>query len=190
MNVGSTLLVSAGERAIFDFRTQETELSPRIYLDGANLKYYNNGSAAISGSTNLSAGTWYHVALSRSGTSTKLFLNGTQEGSTYTDASNYGSTKPVRIGADFDASNDFAGYVDEVRISNNARYTANFTPLNGVFQGDANAKLLVHFDGSYGQTHTEDWSGVENFTKGEDINNEAILATSRLTGAPCWIYWQ
>ena len=178
------LLVSAGERAIFDFRTQETELSPRIYLDGANLKYYNNGSAAISGSTNLSAGTWYHVALSRSGTSTKLFLNGTQEGSTYTDASNYGSTKPVRIGADFDASNDFAGYVDEVRISNNARYTANFTPLNGVFQGDANAKLLVHFDGSYGQTHTEDWSGVENFTKGEDINNEAILATSRLTGAP------
>ena len=55
---------------------------------------------------------------------------------------------------------------------------------NGVFQGDANVKLLVHFDGSYGQTHTEDWSGVENFTKGEDINNEAILATSRLTGAP------
>ena len=91
------LLVSAGERAIFDFRTQETELSPRIYLDGANLKYYNNGSAAISGSTNLSAGTWYHVALSRSGTSTKLFLNGTQEGSTYTDASNYGSTNQSEL---------------------------------------------------------------------------------------------
>ncbi len=176
--------VSAGSKSLFDFRTAATELSPYLYLDGANLKYYNNGSVTITGTTNLVAGTWYHVAISRSGSTTKMFLNGTQEGGDYSDASDYGSTKPIRIGAAYDATAVLPGYVDEFRVSNNARYTGTFTAPAGIFQGDANTKLLLHMDGEDGQTYVDDWSGTEGFTKGEDFNNGAILATSRLTGAP------
>ena len=178
------LSVAAGSKTLFDFRTTATELSPYLYLDGANLKYYNNGSVTITGTTNLVAGTWYHVAISRSGSTTKMFLNGTQEGSDYSDASNYGSTKPIRIGATYNAASVFPGYVDEFRVSTNARYTGTFTAPAGIFQGDSNTKLLLHFDGTEGQTYVDDWSGSEGFTKGEEFNNDAILATSRVTGAP------
>ena len=178
------LSVAAGSKTLFDFRTTATELSPYLYLDGANLKYYNNGSVTITGTTNLVAGTWYHVAISRSGTTTKMFLNGTQEGSDYSDASNYGTTKPIRIGATYNAGAVFPGYVDEFRVSTNARYTGAFTAPAGIFQGDSNTKLLLHFDGTEGQTYVDDWSGAEGFTKGEEFNNDAILATSRVTGAP------
>ena len=79
--------IAAGSKTIFDMRSGATELAPYLYVDGANIKYFNNGSVTITGATNLVVGTWYHVAISRSGTDTKLFLNGTQEGSTYSDSS-------------------------------------------------------------------------------------------------------
>ena len=113
-----------------------------------------------------------------------MFLNGTQEGSDYSDASNYGTTKPIRIGATYNAGAVFPGYVDEFRVSTNGRYTGAFTAPAGIFQGDSNTKLLLHFDGTEGQTYVDDWSGAEGFTKGEEFNNDAILATSRVTGAP------
>ena len=88
--------------------------------------------------------TWYHVAISRSGTDTKLFLNGTQEGSSYSDSSNYGSTKPIRIGGDENDQQCLAGYVDNFRVSNVARYTSQFSAPKGMFHGDTNTKLLLH----------------------------------------------
>jgi|SaaInlV_120m_DNA_3_1039746.scaffolds.fasta_scaffold00199_3 hypothetical protein len=169
--------VAAGSKTIFDMRSAATELAPYLYVDGANIKYYNNGSVTITGATTLVVDTWYHVAISRSGTDTKLFLNGTQEGSTYTDSSNYGSTKPIRIGADYAGSAVTPGYFDDFRVSTNARYTADFTAPTGMFQGDANTKLLFHFDGANNQTYTQDWSGGESFTDGEEFNNDAIAET-------------
>ena len=178
------ITVAAGSRSVFDFRTAATELAPYLYVDGANLKYYNNGAVVITGTATLAADTWYHVAISRTGTTTKMFVNGAQDGSSYTDSSNYGTNKPLRIGDDTAGNNHFVGYIDEFRVSTTARYTAPFTAPTGIFQGDSNTKLLVHFDGVEGQNHTDDWSGGESFTKGEYFNNDAILETSRKTGAP------
>ena len=36
--------------------------------------------------------------------------------------------------------------MDEVRVSDTARYTANFTPTTSAFTPDTNTKLLVHFE--------------------------------------------
>ena len=171
--------VAAGGKAIFDFRTAATELSPYVYLDGAVVKYYVNGADVITGATNLVAGTWYHVAVCKSGSTTKLFLNGVQQGSDYSDSNNYGSTKPIRIGADYNATSVFAGYVDEFRVSTSARYASAFSAPTGINQGDSNTVLLLHFDGDNYQTWTEDWSGEQNWTNGHEFNNDAILSTSR-----------
>jgi hypothetical protein len=73
-------------------------------------------------------GAWNHVALCRSGTSTRLFLNGTQVGSTQTDSTNYASTE-FQLGG-----SNFNGLVDEVRITKGvARYTGNFTAPTAAF---------------------------------------------------------
>ena len=172
----------SGTKALIDFRSTATELAPYLYLDGMNLKYYNNGSVAITGATNLGHSTWYHVALSRSGSSTKLFLNGVQEGSTYTDSSNYGTTKPIKFAGDYAGANTFSGHLDELRVSSVARYTADFTAPTGLFQGDADTKLLLHFDGVDGQVHTDDWSGTASWTEGDDFCNDALRETQRNTG--------
>ena len=174
--------VAAGSKTIFDMRSSATELAPYLYVDGANIKYYNNGSVTITGATDLVVDTWYHIALTRTGTDTKLFLNGTQEGSTYSDASNYGSTKPIRIGGDYAGSAITPGYFDDFRVSNSGRYTAAFTAPTGMFHGDVNTKLLFHFDGIDGQKYTNDWSGGEGFTDTEEFNNSAITVNNRQYG--------
>jgi hypothetical protein len=80
---------------------------------------YVSGAARITGTTLISAGTWYHIAVCRSGTSTKLFVNGVQDGSTYTDSTNYlnPANRPI-IGADGFTlgATPVNGYISDLRI--------------------------------------------------------------------------
>ena len=116
-------------------------------------------TTAITGSgAGIATATWYHVALAREGTNTRLFVDGTQRGIKTSDTTNYGASKGVVIGADFDGtSNSLAGYIDELRIEKGvAKYTAAFTAPTAALTGDADTKLLLHFDGSAGITTTTD----------------------------------
>lgn len=97
---------------------------------------YNSGSAMIAGTTTLATGTWYHVAITRSGTSFRMFLNGTQEGSTVTSSVSVdgGGAIPWYVGGNTNAGNFLNGYLDDLRITKGvARYTANFTPPTQAF---------------------------------------------------------
>ncbi len=108
--------ISNVQHNIFDFRTTNTQNAPVVYIQNTNqLTYYVNGSIRITGTT-VSTGVWHHVALSRQGTSTKLFFNGAQVGSTWTDTTNY-IQSPLTIGSRFDGiSGNFNGYIDDLRI--------------------------------------------------------------------------
>ena len=115
-----------------------------MYLNGTTLHYAVGNTSQINGGT-LATNTWYHVAVARQGGTTKLFLDGTELG-TYTDSNDYGSTKPVVIGSDYQASptEAFNGHVDEVRISKaSARFTAGFTPTTSEYGSDNNTVLLL-----------------------------------------------
>ena len=83
-----------------DFTGSGATNAPKIYYDAGGLHYWCNGTDAITYSTTLTVGAWYHIAVTRSGTNTKMFLNGTQVGSTYTASDNLTcvSTGPL-IGA-------------------------------------------------------------------------------------------
>lgn len=80
--------------------------------------------------TPFSADTWYHVAVSRSGTNLRVFVDGVQLGSTVTDSTDMSaSTGLLRLGS-LETAQDWDGNLGAVRITKGvARYTANFTPL-------------------------------------------------------------
>jgi Concanavalin A-like lectin/glucanases superfamily len=111
------------------------------------LNYYANSAYQISSNTGvLVAGTWQHIALARSGTSTKLFVNGTQVGSTYSDSTNYsvGSTAPY-IGAGAAANALLTGYISNLRIvKGTAVYTSNFTVPTTPLTAITNTSLLLN----------------------------------------------
>lgn len=102
------------------------------YINAGTVVFFTNAEARITSSA-ITTGAWYHVAVCRSGTSTRLFLNGTQTGSTYTDPTNY-IASPVNIGASGNGLFPLTGYLDDFRITKGvARYTANFTPPAAAF---------------------------------------------------------
>ena len=117
---------------IIDYRPTSTNGAyPLIYLDttGAPI-YYVSTAAKITGSS-LSLNTWYHIAVSRASGSTKMFVNGTQVGSTWTDTTNYVSaaTRPIVGTSGYSAGGFFTGYISNLRVVNGtAVYTSNFTP--------------------------------------------------------------
>jgi hypothetical protein len=99
----------------------------------AQIVWYANGAERVRGTTAMSANTWYHIAFVRYSGVLKGYLNGTQDGTTYTDSINY-STPIIRI-ADLDSGGEFfTGYLQDLRVTKGyARYTANFTAPTAAF---------------------------------------------------------
>jgi hypothetical protein len=126
-----------------------TGIYPVLYKSSdSTIRYSVNGTDQIIGTTTVLVNQWYHIAVARAGGSTRLFLDGTQEGSTYADSNNYinGANRPV-IGIDKDlGTSGLNGWLDELRIQRTARWTSNFTPPT------SNIIALLHFAGTDGAT--------------------------------------
>jgi len=121
---------------LIDFRPAANGVYGTLYIfsSGTGIYWYVNSANRITGGA-ISNGVWTHIAICRSSGSTKLFLNGTQSGSTYTDANNY-LVAPIMIGEfnDGAGAGNFNGYIDDLRITKGvARYTANFTAPTTAF---------------------------------------------------------
>ena len=177
----------SGIQRIFDLRDNSaTDTAPTMYLNGTTLHYAVGNTSQISGGT-LATGTFYHVAVARNGGTTKLFLDGTELG-TYTDSNDYGTTTPVVIGSDYQASptEAFNGHVDEVRISKGAaRFTAGFTPTTSEYSADLNTVLLLHANGTDASTTFTDVSGGTSDIRssGGDSATSVITADYSAFGA-------
>ena len=103
----------------------------RLWHTGANYYLYINGTLVISDAVAVAAdGNFHHIAITRSGTSVKVFKDGTQTGSTGTNSANItAGTAGVTFGARADNSGIIEeSYFDEVRIvKGTAVWTADFT---------------------------------------------------------------
>ena len=164
--------------------TPTSNLSPIVYTLNGTL-YVDVGATTVITGSALSNNTWYHIALARSGSSTKLFVNGTQSGSTYTDSNNYVSAATLYIGELYSlGGNGVVGNMDEFRISNSARYTVNFTAPTAPFVNDANTLLLIHADGTDAVTFFEDDNGVRAQRGVTAVGNAQVdTAQSQFGGA-------
>jgi hypothetical protein len=78
------------------------------------------------------ADTWYHVAVCRSGSSLRYFINGSLV-STKTDSTNYSGLRYLVLGGYYSSTYVMQGYFEEFRFSKCARYTAAFTSPTAAF---------------------------------------------------------
>ena len=86
---------------------------------------------------------WNHYAVTRSGTTLRIFLNGTQTASG-TSTANIPATKALGIMGDSGASATQIGYMSNVRIlKGTALYTAAFTPSTTPLTAITNTSLLT-----------------------------------------------
>ena len=79
-------------------------------------------------------GTWYHYAVVRSSSTTKLYINGVSVISVAADTTNYTGTY-MGLGAIFGSTPyNLNGYMQDFRVTKGvARYTTNFTPPTSAF---------------------------------------------------------
>jgi len=93
-----------------------------IATNDNKIKWYDHtGNPAIA-SNNFTYSVWNHVAVVRSSSSIKMYINGTQEGSTQTTNQTYTSTEKLYVGF-VPSGVAFNGYIDDLRITKGyARY--------------------------------------------------------------------
>jgi hypothetical protein len=144
---------TGGIQQLIDFRATAPTIAPTLYLTAVGTPTFNvNAVNVITAGSAVANNTWTHIAVSKSGTSTRMFINGTQTGSTYTDNNNY-IQGPLTIGARYDGVQGALGYFDDIRISKGvARYTTNFTVPAGILPNDVYTVFLSRFDGTNNAT--------------------------------------
>jgi len=117
-------------------------------------------SSDVGGSAELPLNEWHHLAGTYDGTTVKLYVDGKLVGSANKSGAIGTNSNDITIGGNGWPAY-FNGVIDEVRISNVVRYTANFTPQTTKFNSDSNTLLLLHFDEGSGTT-TDDASPNNN----------------------------
>ena len=100
-------------------------------VTSTNVLRFTHTTTNIDSTGTIAANAWTHVVVVREGTGTnqtKLYINGTQDGQG-TVSTDFTQTEEVRIGTNRGATEDFNGYISNLRfVKGTALYTGAFTP--------------------------------------------------------------
>ena len=118
----------AAYQTLLDVRSADTQSAWCLFLDNTGKPYWYDASGVQLSSTAVAANTWTHLAVSRLGSTLRMFLSGVQVFSgTNSNAQN--PTGTFYVGRNAVNAFLYTGYIDDLRITKGiARYTANFTP--------------------------------------------------------------
>ena len=136
--------------------TRDSTSNPSIYFRQAGTTLLvGRGTVTLLTVNNVfSANTWVSLAVTRGDPFTNtytVFVDGNNEGDILLGASPTASD--IHIGSDFDNTNNWSGYIDEIRLSDIDRYGGtSYTPQTSEFSLDGNTLSLLHLDGTNGST--------------------------------------
>jgi len=132
-------------------------------LTGSSIQVFVGGTQ-YTFTISLSLGTWYHIAVSRSSSSMRLFVNGTQVGSTQTVTYNILTNTSNTIGSAVHSTTEvMQGYLSNLRIvSGSAVYTSNFTPSRTPLTAITNTSLLTCADNRFIDDSTNNFTITKN----------------------------
>jgi hypothetical protein len=106
--------------------------SPNIFIFRAG----DSTPITINGNTGIVTNTWYHIAISRSSGTTRMFVDGVVQTTTHTGTVNVSNTtRPLVVGSDDTTPGEYwSGYINDLRLTKGyGRYTSNFTPPSAPF---------------------------------------------------------
>lgn len=145
---GSTAnYIEIADSGLWDFGTGDFTVEGWFYIDNAsttktfvstypewelqqrgNAWVWGHGDPQILNRSYSTTNTWVHIAVCRSGTNTRMFFDGVQQGATVTNSDDLTSSQPLLIGKLNASIQPATGYMQDLRITKAARYTADFTP--------------------------------------------------------------
>lgn len=136
------LTSTLNNQCFVDFRASSTATAGFFFgLNAAGkIQVYNNANI-IEVTANIPLGYWNHIALVRSGTDVTVYVNGVSVG-TGTSSTNF-TDNNFRIGSSVAAAQNLIGSMSNLRITNTAVYTANFTPPTAPLTAISGTSLLT-----------------------------------------------
>jgi len=131
---GNSFLVVKINNTATDF------MSFGIIRSTASLRFFASADSAsffindVSFAAGLATGVWYHVAVNRTGTAWRGYIDGVGTALATSSSGIHNSAFPLCIAADNLGNNSLNGWIDELRITKGVgRYPANFTPPTEAF---------------------------------------------------------
>jgi hypothetical protein len=119
-----------GNDGLFTFGGDGSGLAVEIFNGNWRVSQAGSNGTAMGGVT---TGSWQHLAVTRSGSSLRLFIDGTQLGSTINSTDNF-TDNQLKIGYYYNSNYAINAKVDEFRVKKGtALYTSAFTPPTGPF---------------------------------------------------------
>lgn len=107
----------------------------KTYMSNLYIQTENNGSTYAATTSVLTLNTWQHVALVQTGGTLRLYVNGVQK-MTMTALGNFGLTNTLLAWGGGNSGYTARSYMDQLRVSNIARYISTFTPPTAKFTID------------------------------------------------------
>ena len=144
--------------AQFEFNSSTGKIGYYEYALESNWNSYADSTDAIP------LGEWLHFAMVRNSLIFTMYINGVAQTAPNTSNNSIG-TPPAgpQWGFHRSSSSRYLDdvFLDQMRISNSARYTSAFTPSTTPFTADANTKLLIQSDyseGGLGADHSNNYN--------------------------------
>lgn len=178
---------NSAQHTLFDMRDASGTNNLRVYVatNGYIYMFYSNG---IKGAPTLLSppnNTWTHIAVTfdKATETTRFFVDGVLKVTRGFDVVNF-TAAPLTLGSTYLGTEYLNGYIDEVRISKVARYTAGFTAPTTAFTNDANTLLLLHGD----TTIADDYGPLDYIAPGfvstfTEVVEAKLQVTVQLNGA-------
>ena len=145
---------TGGYGGIFGSYAYDNNMLQMQISNSGTLRFVRPSGALGAGTTNMwsKTGDWHHIAMCRSGTTLRGFVDGKQEISgTYSNSIDWGhNTNGAVVGitdrTSYPTNYLYKGYISNLRlVKGTALYTSNFTPSTSPLTAVSNTKLLLNF---------------------------------------------
>tara|TARA_Y100000592_G_C5477573_1_gene323238 strand:+ start:504 stop:4391 length:3888 start_codon:yes stop_codon:yes gene_type:complete len=178
----------SGYPVLFDRRQSSANNQTIEVQTNGKLRWYSGGSYRIQSDTAMSTNTWHHIAMQRISNVTKMYLDGKEQSTSYSDSTNY-SGSSVFIGKHYSNNSGYPyGYISNYReVIGSSVYTTT-SPSGGSTSFDGTGDYLATQSSSNlqlgsGNYTIEYWMKATNFDSTGNIfdNRDAGVNNSIIT---------